>query len=52
VFADASSKAKGVAAFLKLQQETSFTMAKTCVAPLKCPTLPRLEFMAALTVSH
>ena len=27
-------------------------MAKTCVAPLKHPTLPRLELMAALTATH
>ena len=27
-------------------------MMKTRVAPLKCPTLPRLELMATLTVTH
>ena len=27
-------------------------MVKTCVAPLKHPTLPRLELMAALTATH
>ena len=52
VFADASNKAYGAAAFFKLQQETSFAIAKTHVAPLKRPTLPRLELMAALTVTH
>jgi len=52
VFADASTKAYGAVAFLKLQQETSFVMAKTRVAPLKRPTLPRLELMAALTATH
>ena len=52
VFADASTKAYGAVAFLKFQQETSFVMAKTRVAPLKCPTLPRLELMAALTATH
>jgi len=36
LFADASTKAYGAVAYLKLQQETSFIMAKTHVAPLKC----------------
>ena len=52
VFADASTKAYGAIAFFKLQQETSFAMAKTHVAPLKRPILPRLELMAALTATH
>ena len=52
VFADASTKAYGAVAFLKLQQESSFVMAKSRVAPLKRPTLPRLELMAALTATH
>ena len=51
VFA-ASTKAYGAVAFLKLQQESSFVMAKSRVAPLKRPTLPRLELMAALTATH
>jgi len=51
VFSDASTKAYGAVAFLKLRQETSFTMAKSRVAPLKRPTLPRLELMAALTAT-
>ena len=52
LFADASTKAYGAVAFLKLRQESSFVMAKTRVAPLKRPTLPRLELMAALTASN
>ena len=52
LFADASTKAYGAVAFLRLRQESSFVMAKTRVAPLKRPTLPRLELMAALTASH
>ena len=39
VFADASTKAYGAVVFLKLQQETSFAMAKTRVAPLNQPHL-------------
>ena len=52
VFADASTKAYGAVEFLKLQQETSFAMAKTHVASLKRPTLPRLELMVARTATH
>ena len=39
VFADASTKVYGAVVFLKLQQETSFAMAKTRVAPLNQPYL-------------
>ena len=52
VFVDASTKAYGAVAFLKLQQESSFVMAKSRVAPLKRLTFPRLELMAALTATH
>ena len=52
VFADASTKAYGAVAFLKLQQESSFVMMKSRVAPLKHPTLPCLELMPALTATH
>ena len=36
---------------LKLS-DTAFVIAKSCVAPLKCPTLPRLELMAALIAAR
>ena len=52
VFADASTKAYGTVAFPKLQQESSFVIKKTHVTPLKRPTLPRLEHMAALSATH
>ncbi len=52
LFADASVKAYGSVAFLLLQQQTSFVMAKSRVAPLKQCTLPRLELMAALVAAR
>ena len=48
VFVDASPKAYGAAAYLRQDDQTSFVMAKTRVAPLKQLSLPRLELMAAL----
>ena len=51
LFADANTKAYGAVAFLKLRQESSFVMAKIRVTPLKRPTLPRWELMAALNSS-
>ena len=47
-FVDASPKAYGAAAYLRQDDQTSFVMAKTRVAPLKQLSLPRLELMAAL----
>ena len=52
LFADASAKAYGSVAFLLLQQQTSFVMAKTRVAPLKPCTLPRLELMATVVAAR
>ena len=52
LFADASVKAYGSVAFLMLQQQTSFIMAKTRVASLKHCTLPRLELMAVLVAAR
>ena len=52
LFADASVKAYGSVVFLLLQQQTSFVMAKSRVAPLKQCTLPRLELMAALVAAR
>ena len=48
VFADASTKAYGIVAYLSNQDQTTFVMAKGCVAPLKQITLPKLELMAAV----
>ena len=49
IFADASPIAYGAVAFLCVDRDTSFVMAKARVAPLKRLTLPKLELMAALT---
>ena len=53
VFADASQKAYGAAAYLVRGNQSSLTMAKSRVAPTrKQLTLPELELMAALTAAH
>ena len=46
-FVDASTKAYGAVTYLSHKDQSSFTMAKARVAPLKQHTLPRLELMAA-----
>ena len=51
-FSDASLKAYGAAVYLCCQNHTAFIMAKSRVAPLKSPTLPRLELMAALVAAR
>ena len=52
IFADASPIAYVAVAFLCMDSETSFVMAKARVAPLKQSTLPKLELMAALTAAR
>ena len=52
LFADASIRAFCSVTFLLLRQQSSFVMAKTCVAPLKHCTLPRLELMATLVAAR
>ena len=52
VFADASMKAYGAIAFLRFGEHTSFVLARSCVAPLKTHTLPKLELMAAIIASR
>jgi len=49
VFSDASIKAFGAVVYLCSNTDTTFVIAKFWVAPLKRPTLPRLELTAALT---
>ena len=50
VFADASQKAYGAAAYLVRENQSSLALAKSRVAPTKKKrTLPELELMAALT---
>ena len=51
-FSDASTRAYGAVVYLCSQTDTAFVMAKSHVAPLKCPTLPRLELMAALIAAR
>ena len=51
VFADASPVAYGAVAFLCQDNDVSFVMAKSRVAPLKQLTLPKLELMGALTAA-
>ena len=53
VFADASQKAYGAAAYLVRENQSSLAMAKSRVAPTrKKLTLPELELMAALTAAR
>ena len=47
VFANASPKAYGTAVYIQHGNHSSPVMSKSCVAPLKQHTLPRLELMAA-----
>ena len=51
VFADASTKAYGVVAYLQNTENVVFVMARSRVAPLKDHTLPKLELMAAVTAA-
>jgi len=50
-FADASLKAYGAVVYIQQGSQVSLIMAKTCVAPLRKPTLPKLEPMAALVAT-
>ena len=52
IFADASPIAYGAIAFLCVNGNISFIMAKARVVPLKQLTLPKLELMAALTAAR
>lgn len=47
-FADTSQSAYGAVVFFTQDDQVSFVTAKTCVAPLKMLTIPRLELMAAM----
>ena len=51
-FADASQKAYGAIIFIADNNQISFVLAKTRVAPLKQLTLPCLELMAALVATR
>ena len=51
-FSDSSIKAYGAVVYLRSKGDTSFVIAKSRVAPLKCPTLPRLELMAAVVAAR
>ena len=51
-FSDASIKAYGAVVYLCSHTDTTFVIAKSRVAPLKSPTLPRLELTAALTATR
>ena len=51
-FADASQKAYGAIVFITDNDQVSFVLAKTRVAPLKQLTLPRLELMVALIATR
>ena len=52
IFADASLIPYGAIAFICVDGNTSFVMAKARVAPLKQLTLPKPELMAALTAAR
>ena len=51
VLADASTKAYGAVIYLLSNNEISFVMSKSRVAPIKALLLPRLELMAAVTAT-
>ena len=51
VFADASTKAYRAIVYLCSDNNISFVMSKSCVAPIKALTLPKLELMAAVTAT-
>ena len=51
VFADASTKAYGAIVYLCSDNNISFVMSKSRVAPIKALTLPKLELMAAVTAT-
>ncbi|XP_061171675.1 uncharacterized protein LOC133181151 [Saccostrea echinata] len=52
IFADASTKSYGAAAYICNRSESKLVMAKNTVAPLKSLTFPQLELMAALNVAR
>ena len=51
-FSDASTKAYGAVVYICQNQETSLVMSKSCVAPIKTVTLPKLELMAAVMATR
>ena len=51
VFADASTKAYGAIVYLCSDNNISFVMSKSRVAPIRALTLPKLELMAAVTAT-
>ena len=51
LFADASTKPYGAVIYLLSNNDISFVMFKSCVAPIKALTLPRLELMADVTAT-
>jgi len=51
-FADASVKAYGTIAYFCEDKQASFVMARTCVAPPKAQTLPRLELTAVVVATR
>ena len=52
VFADASPKAYGAAAYFQLGVDSFLVMSKARAAPFKQHSLPRLELMAAVTAAR
>ena len=52
VFADASPRAYGAAAYFQFGSSSHIVMSKARVAPIKTHSLPRLELMAAVTAAR
>ena len=52
IFCDASTKAYGAVAYFRQNNDTSFVISKSRVAPLKQSTLPRLELMGATVAAQ
>ena len=52
VFSHASTKAYGAVVYLSYQDQVALVMSKSCVAPTKSITLPKLELMAAVMAAR
>ena len=52
VFSEASLKAYGAVVYICNEDQVTLVMSKSCVAPNKTITLPKLELMAAVMVTR
>ena len=52
VFSDASTKAYGAVVYICKHNHISLVMSKSCIAPIRTITLPKLELMAAVVATR